>query len=68
MTVRLSGGIYVFEFKVVESSPNGNALQQIKDKRYAEKYRAEGGSIYMIGVEFAKDTRNVVGFDVAEDV
>ena len=65
MTVRLPGGIYVFEFKVVESSPNGNALQQIKDKRYAEKYRAEGVPIYLIGVEFARDTRNVVGFDVA---
>lgn len=66
MTVRLPGGIYLFEFKVVETRPNGNALQQIKDKRYADKYRAQGVPIYMIGVEFAKDTRNVVAFDVAE--
>lgn len=67
MTVRMPGRIYLFEFKVVESRAGGSALQQIKDKRYADKYRAPGVTIYMIGVEFARDTRNVVGFEVELD-
>ena len=56
--------MYIFEFKVVELVPEGNALQQIKDKAYAEKYRALNQPIHLIGVEFSKDERNVVGFEV----
>ena len=64
MTVRLNGRIYLFEFKVVELTPEGRALQQIKDRGYADKYRAEGATIHLIGVEFSKETRNIVGFEV----
>ena len=64
MTVRLNGRIYLFEFKVVELTPEGCALQQIKDRGYADKYRAEGATIHLIGVEFSKETRNIVGFEV----
>jgi hypothetical protein len=49
----------------VELLPNGKALQQLKDKQYADKYRAHGLPIHLIGVEFSRETRNVVGFDVA---
>lgn len=49
---------------VVELVPEGNALQQIKDKAYADKYRALNQLIHLIGVEFSKDERNVVGFEV----
>jgi hypothetical protein len=48
----------------VELTPQGKALQQIKDKGYADKYRARGEPIHLIGVEFSKDSRNVVGFEV----
>ncbi|MBI3230902.1 MAG: AAA family ATPase, partial [Burkholderiales bacterium] len=65
MSVRLANQIYLFEFKVVESQANGKALQQIQDKRYADKYRALGLPIHLIGVEFAKDVRNIVAFDIA---
>jgi hypothetical protein len=65
MTLKGWGRIYLFEFKVVESAPSGGrALQQIKDKGYADKYRAQGLPIYLIGVEFSKAQRNVVGFEV----
>jgi hypothetical protein len=74
MMLRACGRIYLFEFKVVDSvaggipsdgAPSGGrALQQIKDKGYADKYRAEGLPIYLIGVEFSKAQRNVVGFEV----
>lgn len=64
MTVLFNGQVYLFEFKVVELSPQGQALQQLKDKAYAEKYRARQEPIHLIGVEFSKDQRAVVGFEV----
>ena len=42
----------------------GEQLQQIKDKGYADKYRAEGLPIHLIGVEFSREQRSVVGFEV----
>uniref|UniRef100_UPI0025FD7726 PD-(D/E)XK nuclease domain-containing protein n=1 Tax=uncultured Thiocystis sp. TaxID=1202134 RepID=UPI0025FD7726 len=64
MTVRFNEHIYLFEFKVVELAPEGRALQQIKDRGYAEKYRAAGQPIHLIGVEFSREGRNLVGFEV----
>jgi len=66
MTLKFNSQVYIFEFKVVELAPEGNALQQIKDKGYSDKYRALKQPIYMIGVEFSKDSRNVVGFEVEQ--
>jgi PD-(D/E)XK nuclease superfamily len=57
------GAVWLFEFKVVELVPDGKALQQLQDRGYAEKYRARGEPIHLIGVEFSRATRNVVGFD-----
>jgi len=64
MAVLFQGQVYVFEFKVVELTPEVRALQQIKDKGYADKYRARGEPIHLIGVEFSKVSRNIVGFEV----
>ena len=64
MTVKFNERIYLFEFKVVELAPEGRALQQLKDKGYAEKYRALGQPIHLIGVEFSRASRNVVGFEI----
>ena len=64
MAVRFNGNVYLFEFKVVEMTPAGTAMAQLKDKRYADKYRRQAQPIWLIGVEFSKDTRNVAGFEV----
>ena len=64
MAVGFNSQIYLFEFKVVELTPEGRALQQIKDRGYADKYRAEGVPIHLIGVEFSREQRLVVGFEV----
>ena len=64
MAVRFNGQVYLFEFKVVELEPEGQALQQIKDRGYADKYRAEAIPIHLIGVEFSRERRAVVGFEV----
>ena len=66
MTVQFEGRIYIFEFKVVELNAAGSALQQIKDKNYADKYKASGAPIYLIGVEFSKQSRNIEGFEVEQ--
>ena len=64
MTVLFAGQVFLFEFKVVEMNPAGTALQQLKDMAYADKYRALAQPIHLIGVEFSKASRNIVGFEV----
>jgi hypothetical protein len=64
MTLKFNEQVYIFEFKVVELAPEGKALQQIKNKNYADKYHALNQAIHLVGVEFSKETRNIVGFDV----
>ncbi len=64
MTVRFNQHIYLFEFKVVELEPDGGALQQIKARGYADKYRALQQTIHLIGVEFSREQRSVVGFEI----
>ena len=64
--VRTAGHVYLFEFKVVELAPPGAALAQLQERRYADKYRAAGEPIHLVGVEFSRDARNVTAFDVAD--
>ena len=67
MAVLFNGQVYLFEFKVVELVPEGRALQQILDRGYAAKYRARGEPIHLIGVEFSRESRSVVGFEVVSE-
>ena len=55
--------VYVFEFKVVEQAGEGAAMAQLVERRYAEKYRAPGVTVHLIGVEFSSASRNVVTFE-----
>ena len=64
MALRFNGQVYLFELKVVELAPEGRALQQLKAKGYADKYRGQGSPIHLIGVEFSREQRTVVGFEV----
>ena len=63
MAVRFGGRVYVFEFKVVEQAGPGAAMAQLKARAYADKYRALGEPIHLIGVEFSSASRNVVALD-----
>ena len=63
MTVKFNEQVYLFEFKVVELVPDGKALQQLQDRGYADKYRSLRQPIHLIGVEFSKESRSVVGFE-----
>ena len=65
MAVHFNDNIYLFEFKVVEMASEGTAMAQLKEKRYADKYRGLDQPIHLIAVEFSKNTRNITAFEVA---
>ena len=60
MSVQMPNAVFVFEFKVVDILPEtGNALSQIKAKGYHHKYLGQGKPVYLVGVEFHAEKRNV---------
>ena len=63
MAIQFNNTTFIFEFKVVEDKPKGNALAQIKANNYAQKYVREGWAIYGVGVEFSKAQRQVVALE-----
>ena len=67
MAVRFNRNVYLFEFKVVEQASKGAAMAQLKEKRYADKYRHLGEPIHLIAVEFSKDARNLTAFEVVQE-
>jgi hypothetical protein len=64
MTLMYKDRVYIFEFKVVELLPKGKAIEQIRERKYHEKYADQNKEIYLIGAEFSKEERNLVAFDV----
>ena len=61
LTVMLENKIFIFEFKVLDAEQgNGSALAQIKAKHYTDKYQ-DGRAVYLVGIEFSKQTRNISG-------
>ena len=48
--VMIDKDVYIFEFKF--DGDKDQALNQIKDKKYFEKYQGVGKEIYLFGVEF----------------
>ena len=61
MTITTKTGIFIFEFKM-KTNPK-NALQQIKDKKYHEKYLNQNKEIYLIGIEFDEEQKNISKFE-----
>jgi hypothetical protein len=64
LTLKFNAQVWLFEFKVVELVPEGRALQQIKERGYADKHCALGQPIHLIGIEFSRERRTLVGFEV----
>ncbi|MEW6525323.1 MAG: AAA family ATPase [Spirochaetota bacterium] len=67
LTILYGGRCYIMEFKVVEIELEGKALAQLEAKRYAEKYRGKFQEIYLIGIEFSKEQKDLVGFEWKRD-
>ncbi|MDZ7762645.1 MAG: PD-(D/E)XK nuclease domain-containing protein [Desulfovermiculus sp.] len=56
--------VYVLEFKVVELEGDGvKAIDQIKAKGYHQQYVQAGREVILVGMDFSKTDRNLVGFE-----
>ena len=51
--------VYIFEFKLSGNGSAENALNQIRESRYAEQYKADGKKIVLIGAGFEEATRTI---------
>ncbi len=59
MSLLINNNRYIFEFKVGSQ----NALEQIKQNKYYQKYQNENSSIYLVGINFDEKQRNVSAFE-----
>ena len=57
MTVKTKDYIYIFEFKFNKSAEE--ALAQINEKGYAERFMSDGRQIVKVGVNFSTACRNI---------
>ncbi len=56
--------VYVMEFKCNQSPQV--ALEQILARGYAERYRESGKRVFLMGLEFSPEERNLVAWEVVE--
>ncbi|QGU32977.1 ATP-binding protein [Thermochromatium tepidum] len=67
MAVLLPEVVYVFEFKAIDGEEaTGEALAQLQAKGYAAKYRGTGRQVQLVGLEFSKTKRQIVGVAVEQ--
>ena len=64
MTMIGPESIFILEFKV--DMPDEAAIHQIESKKYYEKYLTEKKAIFLIGIHFDSDERNIVNFEWKE--
>ena len=55
LSIKLPNSIIIIEFKVDGAS----AIAQIREKKYHQKYLNEQKPIYLVGIEFNKEDRNI---------
>jgi len=61
ITLFVEDTIYIVEFKMKENKTN--ALKQIKEKKYYEKYLSKNKQIYLVGIEFDEGIKNISCFE-----
>jgi hypothetical protein len=59
LTIKVDNNIYIIEFKVGDDK----ALDQIKQKEYASKYLNKNKDIYIIGINFDEEDKNISDFE-----
>ncbi len=64
MAVLYHGQVYLFEFKMVDEAPKGEAMRQLRERGYADKYRRPDRPVHLVGVEFSRQDRNIAAFEV----
>ena len=61
MAIILPDKVYVIEFKV--NTEPGSALKQIKQKGYHEKYLSDMKKVFLVGIGFDAEEKNIVEFE-----
>ena len=64
--VTTADSIYIFEFKLTGNGNAEDALNQIKEKNYAVKYKMDGKKIVLIGAGFDEATRTIRDWKVEQ--
>ena len=64
--ITTADSVYIFEFKLSGNGSAEDALNQIKEKRYAEKYLVDGKTIVLIGAGFEEATRTIKDWKVEQ--
>ncbi len=59
MTLLLDESIVIVEFKLTTKGDAHSALTQIKSQHYADKYLSQNKPIYLVGISFDPEQRNV---------
>ena len=59
--------VFVFEFKLAETSTVEKAVQQIDDKGYAIPYTASGKKIVKVGVTFSKEKGGITEWKIENE-
>ncbi|KAA0258327.1 AAA family ATPase [Deferribacter autotrophicus] len=57
MVVSWKDKIFIMEFKCDQSAEK--ALEQIKEKNYSSRFRVQGSKLYLIGINFDTNIRNI---------
>jgi len=58
MSITVENNVYVIEFKM----GTGDGIAQIVEKKYYEKYQNQGKNIYLVGINFDSEKRNIGTF------
>ena len=59
VSITVEHNVYIIEFKMGA----GDGIAQIMEKKYYEKYQNQGKTIYVIGINFDPEKRNISGFN-----
>ncbi|MEA2019320.1 MAG: AAA family ATPase [Campylobacterota bacterium] len=59
LTIKLDTIIYIIEFKI----GNDDALKQIKERNYHQKYTTSKKDIYLVGINFDENKKNISSFE-----
>ena len=61
LTLKMDGQVVIIEFKVDSRHP---PLQQMKEKKYHEKYMHDGDQIYLVGINFDSSEKNITDYEI----
>ncbi len=66
VAVLLEGEAWLFELKIEERASEGAALEQLRERGYADRYRRPGRTVRLVGIHFSEESRTVTAFEVEE--